>query len=274
MKRPLLTRRRFIFGSAAAAFASTIDAFCIEPNWLRITEHDVGIASLPKTLEGYRIAQITDAHLHQIGTVEERVLREIEKRNIGLVVLTGDMIDNPRRLNVLDEFCHRLQGSRRTVLAALGNWERLLGIPIRILMAKYKACGIRLLVNESVLIDSAISVAATDDFVRGKISLDRMMRGHIRGAANLFLTHSPAYLDLLSSDIGHFDLALSGHTHGGQGRIGPFAPFRPFGSGRFISGWYQVPIGRAYVSCGTGTNVMPTRFFCRPELPIFTLRRG
>jgi predicted MPP superfamily phosphohydrolase len=51
-------------------------------------------------------------------------------------------------------------------------------------------------------------------------------------------------------------------------------PFRPPGSGRFVSGWYDVPIGRAYVSRGTGLSVVPARFGCRPELPVFTLRQG
>jgi predicted MPP superfamily phosphohydrolase len=35
-----------------------------------------------------------------------------------------------------------------------------------------------------------------------------------------------------------------------------------------------VPLGRAYVSRGTGTSIAPARFACRPELPVFTLRRG
>jgi predicted MPP superfamily phosphohydrolase len=225
-------------------------------------------------LDGFRIAQITDAHLRKIGVVEERIAREIENRNVTLVVLTGDIVDHFSRLNVLDEFCRNLQGTRRTVLATLGNWEHWAGVPIATLGNLYRSHGIRLLINESELIDSAISIAATDDAFAGHFSLKKTMLGYTAAAVSLFLTHSPAILDRLPPALGHFDLALAGHTHGGQGRIGPFAPMRPQGSGRFISGWYEVPVGNAYVSCGTGMSFIPARFSCRPELPIFSLRQG
>jgi len=70
-------------------------------------------------------------------------------------------------------------------------------------------------------------------------------------------------------------LALAGHTHGGQIRMTEyFAPVRPRGSGRFVSGWYELATGPAYVSRGTGTSIVPARFSCRPELPVFRLRQG
>ena len=70
-------------------------------------------------------------------------------------------------------------------------------------------------------------------------------------------------------------LNLAGHTHGGQVRFGAgLVPFVPPGSGRFVSGWYDTPAGRAYVSRGTGTSILPVRFTCRPELPVFRLRQG
>jgi predicted MPP superfamily phosphohydrolase len=273
MQKPIITRRNFLFGSGAAASIAAL-AGLIEPKWLRVSEHDVPIAKLPKALDGYRIAHITDAHLRNISTVEKAIIQEIISRDIPLVVLTGDIIDNSSPIPVLEEFCRNLDGNRRTILAALGNWEHLCHLPINALRSKYQAHKIRLLINESLLIDSAISVAATDDLTRGNVLLSRTMKDRTVAAANLFFTHSPKLLDQIPATIGRFDLALAGHTHGGQCRIGSFAPVRPPGSGRFVSGWYKIPIGKAYVSCGTGTSSIPIRIFCRPELPIFTLRQG
>lgn len=48
----------------------------------------------------------------------------------------------------------------------------------------------------------------------------------------------------------------------------------PPGSGRFVSGPYETRVGPAYVSRGTGTSVVPARFLCRPELPVFRLVQG
>jgi predicted MPP superfamily phosphohydrolase len=69
-------------------------------------------------------------------------------------------------------------------------------------------------------------------------------------------------------------LCLAGHTHGGQIRAGSLAPFVPPGSGRFVAGWYETEMGPLYVSRGTGTSIVPARFCCRPELPVFELVRG
>ena len=93
--------------------------------------------------------------------------------------------------------------------------------------------------------------------------------------ATLFLTHSPKLFDRIPAGAGDFALSLAGHTHGGQIRLSShFIPFLPRGSGRFAAGFYDLPHGRAYVSRGTGTSIVPARFSCRPELPIFRLRRA
>jgi predicted MPP superfamily phosphohydrolase len=274
MKGFSLSRRNFLLGGGITALVAALDAFCIEPNWLRVTEHNLRIANLPKLMDGYRIAHVTDAHLRHIGAVEERIFREIEQRNVELVVLTGDIIDHSSQMNLLEDFCHHLQGKRRTALATLGNWEHWAGIQTEELRKTYRAHNIRLLVNESEWVNSALCVAATDDATGGHPLLDRTLDGCNKAAVRLFLTHSPKLLDSLPAPIGRFDLALAGHTHGGQCRIGSFSPVRPPGSGRFVSGWYSIPAGKAYVSCGTGTTMLPARFCCRPELPIFTLLQG
>ena len=69
-------------------------------------------------------------------------------------------------------------------------------------------------------------------------------------------------------------LVLAGHTHGGQIRGPGCTPVVPRGSGRFRSGWYDAALGRVYITRGIGTSVVPLRFLCTPELPIFTLRRA
>jgi predicted MPP superfamily phosphohydrolase len=272
--RSICSRRQFIAGVGAAAAAVATDAFCIEPNWLRITEHDIPVAKLPRGLDGYKIAQISDAHLRGIGTVEEKILKEIENRDVSLVLLTGDIIDNPARLNLLREFCSALRGKQRHVRAILGNWEHHEGMRLRDLQACYQSGDTRLLINESELVDSSIRVAATDESLNGHFSLKNTLREYLPSAVNLFITHSPGVLDRIPARTGRFDLTLAGHTHGGQGRIGPFTPILPPGCGRFVSGWYEIPIGKAYISCGTGTTAIPARFSCRPELPIFTFRQG
>ena len=90
--------------------------------------------------------------------------------------------------------------------------------------------------------------------------------------ALVLMAHQPKQIDLATQ--AGADLQLSGHTHGGQVTALGWPPLLPEGSGRFVAGWYDSAQGPAYVSRGTGTSLIPVRFFCRPELPLIRLTRA
>lgn len=105
---------------------------------------------------------------------------------------------------------------------------------------------------------------------------------------HLVLAHSPVYRDLLSADLRPAtslgpmppqaeaipviepEYMLSGHTHGGQVKFFGWAPLRPRGSGRYVSGWYRDRKPHLYVSRGLGTSILPMRFGVPPEVASFT----
>lgn len=270
----LVTRRRVLVGTGAVGALGVIDAFGVEPRWLDVSRHDVPVPRLPSALEGFRIAQVTDAHLHELRAVEDAIVRVVAEDDVRLVVLTGDIVNDARGFSHLQELCRALAARGRTLLATYGNWEHRGNIAPDVLAKTYAAVGATLLVNDALVVDSALSVVATDDSLSGRVRLSEALSKRANAPASLFLTHCPEFFDRVPKDVGRFDLSLAGHTHGGQARLGSFAPVLPPGSGRFVSGWYDAPAGRAYVSRGTGTSIAPVRFSCRPELPIFTLRRG
>lgn len=268
-----ISRRTLLAASGALVGGAAVDAFAIEPNWLEVSEHDFPVRGLRRELDGFAIAQVTDAHLTRLGAVERDVALALRQEEVQLAVLTGDIIDSKERLPLLLEFCRTLQNAGVVLLAALGNWEHWGRIPFDDLAKVYRDVGVTLLVNEARSLPDGIRVFATDDSTGGHSRLERPGGRH--PDARLLLTHSPAYLDRIPDDYGRNVLALAGHTHGGQVRLGSGAvPYTPPGSGRFVAGWYDVSYGSAYVSRGTGTSVVPARFTCRPELPVFRLRQG
>ena len=81
--------------------------------------------------------------------------------------------------------------------------------------------------------------------------------------------NEPAYSKERMSDV---DLILTGHTHGGQIRLplyGPLATMTAMGK-KYASGLYRIGKSILYVSRGFGTSVIPVRFFCPPEVTVFT----
>jgi uncharacterized protein len=269
----IVTRRRLLGGAAAIVAGGAVDAFVIEPNWLDVTTHDVRVPELPRSLEGFAIAQVTDAHLQSIGRVEAAIVQALRSFDIQLLAMTGDIIDSAESLPVLRAFCNEVRTPGMRVIATLGNWEHWGRVPDSDLLAAYSNAGAKLLVNETLTLSDGLQVIATDDSTGGDPHLGVLAKA--TGDTTLFLTHSPELLDRIPAGDRSFALSLAGHTHGGQVRLGASAvPFVPGGSGRFVAGWYDCAAGQAYVSRGTGTSIAPVRFTCRPELPIFRLRRA
>ena len=257
----------------AAAAAAGLDALVLEPRWLEVTTHDVPVSKLPRELDGFTLAQVTDAHLKQIGAVEKAIPRALDEHAVQLLVLTGDILDQALYLPVLKEFCAGLRRPGMTAVATLGNWEHWGAMVSPELTKAYAQSGTRLLVNEGLTLSDGVRLFATDDSRAGNVRLEDPSEE--RAFARLLLTHSPEFLDRVPREAGPFSLALAGHTHGGQVRAGAgLVPFLPDGSGRFVAGWYDLPAGPAYVSRGTGTSILPIRFTCRPELAIFRLRQA
>ncbi len=246
-----------------------LDAFALEPSWLDVHRMRHPIEGLPTGLEGFTIAQITDAHIDDLGRVESDILAAIKQASPQLVVLTGDLIDALEHAPALAELCAELGRTGAQVLATYGNWEHWGHIDRSALDAVYRKSGATLVVDSWSRIEG-VSVYASDDSTGGS---PRSIRPSETTGPQVLLTHSPAFVDAPHSDV-HFDLCLAGHTHGGQITAAGLAPITPPGSGRYVAKWYETGLGPMYVSRGTGTSLVPARFFCRPELPLFELIRA
>src|SRR2546422_6357653 len=93
-----LSRRRFLIGTAGAAAAAALgDGFLIEPVSIDVTRHDVPIPGLAHELDGFRIACITDVHLHSgIHRAARATLEQLARERPHLVALTGDRSEERR----------------------------------------------------------------------------------------------------------------------------------------------------------------------------------
>jgi predicted MPP superfamily phosphohydrolase len=272
-----LTRRRFLTATAGAVAAAALgDGLLIEPNVIDITRHDLPVPGLPHELEGFRIACLTDVHLHNgIHRPARATLELLARERPHLVALIGDICNRRGDLEYLIEFARQARGTVATV-ATLGNWEHDAGISRRTAENAYGPAGVQLLYNASVRVrvgNAALTVVGLDDPVLGHPDVAAAVRGVDGGDPTVWVVHAPGYVDRISPNgVPHPAAIISGHTHGGQVRLPYYTPYTPYGSGRFVAGWYRDTLAPLYVSRGIGTVLIPARLFCPPELPVFTLR--
>lgn len=240
---------------------------------LEVTLHDLRKSSLG---EAFRVVQLSDLHLQRFDSAEKNIATQVQALQPDLVVLTGDAIDRVDALPVLQKFLSAL-GSL-PVMAVPGNWEHWSDVDFQALNALFAdRIGGRFLLNQQAAFTvkgRTVQVVGLDDFTGGQPDV-RQLSLIKPDEVSILLQHSPGFFDepevnrLMRAQ--RFTVCLSGHTHGGQITLGGWAPFRPVGSGRFVSGFYDVPGCRLYVSRGLGTSVLPLRWGPAPEIAVFDL---
>ncbi|MDP9149365.1 MAG: metallophosphoesterase [Myxococcota bacterium] len=234
-----------------------------------LTEIAVPIAGLPRVLDGYVIAQISDIHA---GTyVGERELREglarVREARPDLLVVTGDVVDfDPSYAPLVARLIADLNPVDG-VAAVLGNHDYYTGAE-KVITA-LRAAGIDPLVNEGRVVrphdGGGFALLGVDDlwalrYHRAGPSLDRALSMVPPDRPRVLLSHQPRTVDEWA---GRVDLQLSGHTHGGQINPG-FRPAALFLD--YLAGAYRVGGTTLYVNRGFGTVGPPARVSAPPEI--------
>lgn len=268
-------------GAGIVTMAGAVGAYSyfVEPNWLEVTHPSLVIPGLPRELDGFRIAHMSDFHLATAArgaAVVFRAFDECNRAKPDVVVLTGDYTSSRRAIGALPDILQRL--TARPVLAVSGNHDYRFGRDHRRrLIRTFQDAGITLIDNASSTVSRGSAKAwfvGVGDGHTSHDQLDVAMQGLTDAdRPRILLTHYPDLLLELPPDT--FDLALAGHTHGAQVRLPLLTRWALRGSHtRFTSGLFRVNGTSLYVNRGLGCSTYPLRFRSRPELTLLTLRGG
>ena len=277
--------RRSAAGLAALALGGIAvywQAYHREPRDLRVTTHEVDLSH--GRAEGrLRVLHLTDLQTDHIGDYEDHAITQALAQKPDLIVMTGDYIQprlRPTRKRATAELKALLR--RRAFQAPLGvyavcgdvdlDWPHVLA-----------GTGIRTLTGEVARV--TLPDGATVSIVGATIRMSRgqddpgllaLLRGVPADDLRLVIGHQPNFVTALAGRV-PVDLALAGHTHGGQVVLPLFgAPItksrlpRRFASG--LDEYEGLPV---HVSAGVGMErgtAPQIRFLCPPEICVLELR--
>jgi predicted MPP superfamily phosphohydrolase len=271
---PTLTRRELVERVAGLAAYGSMGSML---GWglvrgrhaFELNELVVKIPGLPRSLDGYVIAQVSD--LHTGAFVTERELLEgfelVRAAKADLLVATGDLVDFEAGWAPLFARLFSDLPARDGHFAILGNHDYYADTS-RVMLALNSA-RIDLLVNQGRRIrpqdGGGFSLLGVDDlwapFAGGAgPDLDRALRDVSPDAPRILLAHQPKYVDRIAGQVA---LQLSGHTHGGQINPG-VSPAKAFM--KYVSGRYEVKGTTLYVNRGFGVAGPPSRIGAPPEI--------
>jgi predicted MPP superfamily phosphohydrolase len=273
----------FIHDSAVGvpllALAVTAIGFINARRLARVKRVDVPIAGLPRELDGYAIAQISDIH---VGPTIKRaylnaIVNKVNSLKADAIAVTGDLVDGSvQRLALHTAPLSRL-AAPDGVFFVTGNHEYYSGAEQWI--AEVRRLGLRVLLNEHVIRrrgPASLMIAGVTDYSAQHFNPAHKSDPHLAAAGaphdvavRVLLAHQPRSATA-AADAG-FDLQLSGHTHGGQ--FFPWNLFVPLQQ-PFVAGLNRVRSLWVYTSRGTGYWGPPKRFGAPSEITLVRLVPG
>jgi len=194
------------------------------------------------------------------------MLELIEAERPDLIVITGDSINIPSDYPGLRDVLTHLHAPLGVWLVR-GNHEDWW--PVKNELEFYESAGAKLLLNSSAQVREDLWLVGLDDLYGGSPNANKAFAGVPDSAYKIALFHSPMFFDQIADRC---DVALAGHSHGGQVRLPFIGPvwLPPF-SGQFVAGWFEQQGTRMFVSRGVGTSIVDVRFLSRPEIAIITV---
>ncbi len=281
-----------LFGGTVMSGVGTAYATVIEPRWIEVTRLDINLPRWPTALTHLTIAQLSDLHLGEYVDVDN-IRHAVEITNqlgADLVLLTGDFVYHSEAHSVLCAQELAALGSRYGVYAVLGNHD--IWTDGDYVANQLTTVGIRVLHNEGLALEirgerlwllgiedtgyTGFVGSSFDDFQsrwQGRANaLAHLLDPIPDPEPRLLAVHNPDFTEMLLP--GQIDLALCGHTHGGQVKL-PFigAPVLPSCWGqKYAGGLVQSPGSLVYVNRGIGLIWPPVRFNCRPEITVLRIK--
>jgi predicted MPP superfamily phosphohydrolase len=253
---------------------------------LTVSKTTLTIADLPANLKGLKIVFLTDIH-ESARFSQARVdslVNDVNGFSADLVLLGGDYADDGDGALAFFRSLPAIH-ARLGVYGVLGECDRESPeTDLSSLVKAMSAAGVQPLVNGVAKIkvgQAYVYVAGADDAIAGTPDAASIAAQVTEEDFVIFLGHNP---DLLTAALkasgadgnNHwFDMALFGHTHGGQLTFFGLPLIQqlvPELGNRYLSGWLTENRAEILISDGVGTSFFPARLFAPAQIHLITLK--
>ncbi len=234
------SRRSFVsklaLGIAAIPFSSLLYGMYKGKYNYKVLRYELEFDDLPDAFDGYQITQISDIHCGSFDNKEKIAygVDLIKAQNSDVVFFTGDMVNN--RSDETDNWKDLFSTITAPdgVYAILGNhdygdyyhWnsDRAKADNLKQLKQVERGMGWDLLLNEQRYIErngQKLHIVGVENWGNGRFpkhgDIDKAAKGLTKEDFKILLSHDPSHWkEKIQADPRHFQLTLSGHTHGMQ----------------------------------------------------------
>jgi uncharacterized protein len=240
-----------------------------------VHETSMVVGCLARAHDGIRVAHVSDIHVGAF-TPRARIRAAFAHINAlapDLVVLTGDYVTwSKAPVPLLAELFGGLSAPTFCVLGNHDHWVDPIGIRMQLENAGYTV--LQNAFRTTKVRGADLHVIGVDDERTGHANVAQALSGVPASSSRIVLAHVPTTARNLPKDCGL--ACFSGHTHGGQVRVGGTLMNRAATAlgHPYLRGKHEVLGNALYVSSGLayGPGSILPRFRCPPEISLVTLR--
>ena len=293
-------RRAFIgklaLGVAAIPFLSILYGITKGKYNYKVLKYTLFYDDLPQEFDGYKVTQISDIHS---GSFDEKAKIEyavdlINEQASDVIMFTGDLVNSKTSEMLPWKSVFSKLSAKDGVFSVLGNhdygdylrWpsEEAKIKNFQDMLTLQKEMGFQLLLNESKFIEkdgARLAVIGVENWGKGfkqKGDLKKATSQISKDDFKILLSHDPSHWQYeVIDDKLHYQLTLSGHTHGMQFGIeipGVFKWSPIKWRYKYWAGLYQNAGQFLNVNRGFGFLAFPGRVGIWPEITVITLKKG
>jgi predicted MPP superfamily phosphohydrolase len=296
----LPSRRKFIsqigLGLASIPFFSLIYGIFEGRYNYKVIKQAIYFPDLPDAFDGFTITQISDVHSGSFDNPEKinYAIDLVNEQNSDLILFTGDIVNtHAKEMHPWLEVFKKIRKHEFGKYSVLGNHDygEYVTWPtptdkdnnFEAIKNLYGEIGFKLLLNEHTFIQkgaSKIALVGVENWghnFKQAGDLDKASNGLKKEDFKILMSHDPSHWDqVVQHDKKHFQLTLSGHTHGMQFGIEIPGYFK-WSLAQYVyaqwAGLYE-NLGRyIYVNRGFGFHAYPGRVGIMPEITVIQLKK-
>lgn len=297
----LPSRRKFIsqigLGLAAVPFISLIYGIFEGKYNYKVIKQPIYFADLPDAFNGFTITHISDVHSGSFDNPEKisHAIDLINEQHSDLILFTGDIVNtHAKEMYPWIETFNKIKEHKYGKYSVLGNHDYGEYVTWPSQAAKnenfenikklYGQIGFSLLLNEHTFVEkdgARIAIVGVENWghnFKQAGDLNKASQHLTKEDFKILMSHDPSHWDqIVQHDDKHFQLTLSGHTHGMQFGVEIPGYFK-WSLAQYVykqwAGLYE-NIGRfVYVNRGFGFHAYPGRVGIMPEITVIQLIKG
>lgn len=251
---------------------------------INLNYENISSKKIPMAMNNLKIAFISDI---KYGTFMDQkrlqsMITKFNRAKSDVIIFGGDLFDfskqqtlnNQNAAEIIDIF--KEMDAPYGKFAVLGDQDLINPEIKQFVESILYQSDFEIITNKSIRLrkenSESINLIGLDSMINGQVDSANAFKSINKEEFSILTTHCPDLLKKTGIPHAALDLALSGHSLGGQVYIPFIGPiYNMEGAQSFTHGVYDVNSIRLYVSNGIGTINSDIRLFSPPEVLIFRL---